>query len=709
MKMENEKKMKQQILEAKEGVRLSIYTGMLEYGHIDRMTTRQFYKAFPGSRILLLDTVYEFALAVYMLERDDTYMYTYAYQENECWVMFDDAVKPNTYYQTEYVFDRECYFRVNLRRCDGRAIDASEADHINHILIYESDLPESIGLNNNLTHLFEEEIKDTTEKINSAKEKHRSKAFLLLTDSHYVVNGTWEDTVWCIKEVNKRAPFDSIIHLGDLTDGMICREVNYHYVDIVKKDLLSLDKPVYLVIGNHDTNYFKGNPERFSKEEQYWLYHNGCCDGAVRNGHALYYYKDSVELTEDVFRLIIQSVYWQIKHVRANINFSRIAVRNNHAITETLALYLVGLLFPQFPESGEWKKKGKKWFEEEIKYQVAEDGTYLQFSMNYHRVVVQLLTWAITLADRNGERFCDEVYKRAYQSVNFLYQCQDDSTGWLSNYGSNDGALFFKLNDCDYRDYRPQLDALYYLLTSEHLYDRQYEDREWYLCEWKANRQMYPPIKKQFGCISFDKGGYYCIREKDTFSFIRCGRHKDRPAHADNLHLDIWYQGENCLFDGGSYKYNTTEKLLRYFMGTESHNTIMLEGHDQMLKGDRFIWYNWSQAEWSSLKETEDTYIFEGKVSCFTYLNKKIKHYRKIVKWKNTCKWEIEDCIDGNPKNMNMRQLWHTNKDNLSLESNGETIDTEQLCSNYYGQTTKCRQIEFQTKNSSIKTILQFI
>ena len=91
------------------------------------------------------------------------------------------------------------------------------------------------------------------------------------------------------------------------------------------------------------------------------------------------------------------------------------------------------------------EKKGKKWFEEEIKYQVAEDGTYLQFSMNYHRVVVQLLTWAITLADRNGERFCDEVYKRAYQSVNFLYQCQDDSTGWLPNYGSNDGALFLNL------------------------------------------------------------------------------------------------------------------------------------------------------------------------------------------------------------------------------------------------------------------------
>ena len=354
MKMENEKKMKQQILEAKEGVRLSIYTGMLEYGHIDRMATRQFYKAFPGSRLLLLDTVYEFALAVYTLERDDTYMYTYSYQENECWVMFDDAVKPNTYYQTEYVFDRECYFRVNLRRCDGRAIDASEADHINHILIYESNLPESIGLNNNLTHLFEEEIKDTTEKINSAKEKHRSKAFLLLTDSHYVVNGTWEDTVWCIKEVNKRAPFDSIIHLGDLTDGMICREVNYHYVDIVKKGLLSLDKPVYFVIGNHDTNYFKSNPERFSKEEQYWLYHNGCCDGAVRNGHALYYYKDFEEI---LVRGIFLHSFDECEKIR--YGFSQEEVLWLQEVLKTVPENFRVLVFshvPPLPEIHYWSK-----------------------------------------------------------------------------------------------------------------------------------------------------------------------------------------------------------------------------------------------------------------------------------------------------------------------------------------------------------------
>ncbi len=63
---------------------------------------------------------------------------------------YDNAVKPNTYYQTEFVSDRECYFWVNLCRCDGGAKDSSGADQINHILIYESALPEKARLNDSL-------------------------------------------------------------------------------------------------------------------------------------------------------------------------------------------------------------------------------------------------------------------------------------------------------------------------------------------------------------------------------------------------------------------------------------------------------------------------------------------------------------------------------------------------------------------------------
>lgn len=100
------------------------------------------------------------------------------------------------------------------------------------------------------------------------------------------------------------------------------------------------------------------------------------------------------------------------------------------------------------------------------------------------------------------------------------------------------------------------------------------------------------------------------IREQDTLTFIRCGKYKDRPAHADNLHMDVWHKGENILMDGGSYKYNTDASDINYFMGTQSHNTIMLDNNNQMLKGARFIWFYWSQALKASIQELDESYCF---------------------------------------------------------------------------------------------------
>lgn len=425
---------------------------------------------------------------------------------------------------------------------------------------------------------------------------------------------------------------------------------------------------------------------------------------------ALYYYKSSPLLTESCFQKIINSIYWQIKHVYGNINFSRIAVRNNHAITETLTLYIVGLLFPWFPDAKLWKSKGKKWFEKEIEYQIAEDGTYLQFSMNYHRVVIQLLTWGIALAQRNGECFSEHVYQRAYQSVNFLYQCQELSNGYLPNYGSNDGALFFKLNDSDYRDYRPQLDALHYLLTGENLYDDVYEDRGWYANNRNCIHTEFAPLKQKIGCISFDVGGYYLIREQDTLTFIRCGKYKDRPAHADNLHMDVWYKGENILMDGGSYKYNTDASDINYFMGTQSHNTIMLGNNNQMLKGARFMWFYWSQALKASIQELDDSYCFSGVVSCFRQLGHDIAHSRKIIKKKNAPEWMVEDIVLNKPQGSKIRQLWHTQSSRIDFKSVSHNyISSKGMCSEYYGQKKENKEIEFISDSESITTIIQVI
>jgi len=423
---------------------------------------------------------------------------------------------------------------------------------------------------------------------------------------------------------------------------------------------------------------------------------------------AIYYYKDSPNLTESLFEKIQHYIYWQTHHVYNNINFSRIAVRNNHAITETLLLYISGTLFPGFPESAKWKKDGKRWFEEEIAYQIYEDGTFLQFSMNYHRVVIQLLTWAIRLSELNGDKFNTTVYERARKSLLFLTNCLDEKSGWLPNYGANDGALFFKLNDNHYRDYRPQLEALSTVLGLTWQYGA-FEDVYWYGLK-PINHPEAVDITK--GASVFNKGGYYLFRQENSLSFIRCGNHHDRPSQADNLHLDIWYKGINLLHDAGSYKYNTDEKTIRYFMGTRSHNTVMLDDYDQMQKGPRFIWYQWSQCEDIKTEENEDTFIFEGTIRAFQHISKNITHTRKVVIYKNKPVWEINDTINGKPEGIKLNQLWHTcypEMLNFEASAAGEKVIPnlhEGYYSAFYGKKEVCTELVFSNDGNSLKTII---
>ena len=421
---------------------------------------------------------------------------------------------------------------------------------------------------------------------------------------------------------------------------------------------------------------------------------------------ALNYYRNSPFLTEDIFDQIQFAIYWQMDHVYRNIDFSRIAVRNNHAVTETLALYLIGLLYPQFPGSHEWKEKGKRWFEEEIAYQIYEDGTFLQFSMNYHRVVVQLLTWGIVLADKNGESFTKVVYERATRSIEFLRTCMVDENGCLPNYGANDGALFFKLNDADYRDYRPSLNALAKSLSID-LEFAETEDELWYGLDSKPANSRIP----SFGIHSFQKGGYYIFREPNTLTFIRCGNHKDRPSQADNLHLDIWYKGQNILCDAGSYKYNTDKETLRYFSGSASHNTVMIENFDQMEKGERFIWFGWTQMKEAATYETEDFFCFNGSIIAFKHVSKDIIHERKVIKKKNEPVWIVKDSIINKPAGLIMKQLWHlplahfpvewSQKEDMSVV---EKIDKKGFASQLYGKKEETEMLVFQTKEDQIFT-----
>lgn len=433
--------------------------------------------------------------------------------------------------------------------------------------------------------------------------------------------------------------------------------------------------------------------------------------------YALYYYRESSALTEKLFNRIIHTIYWQLKHVYSNINFSRKTVRNNHAITEVLMLYLGGLLFPFFPEAKKWKNKGKQWFEEEIAYQIYEDGTFLQYSHNYHRVLIQLLTWAFYLSSINDEKFSKLTYQRAKKSLDYLSQCTNDESGQLPNYGANDGALFFKLNNQVYRDYRPQLNALHFYFNRKPIYDQEHlkEDIHWFSANLNDNAEDSAFQIKQQKIASFPIGGYYTIKEKENFTFIKCGSYKDRPSHADNLHLDIWHQGKNILRDAGTYKYNTEPELVKYFNGTKAHNTVTLGDHDQMLKGPRFIWLHWSERVSANLEEKEDCYLFNGKIKAFKNLGDNIFHTRSIKKHKEQTIWEVEDTVE-HQTSLPIKQFWNIDSSFTkdfkisAFDENDQPINptfVKGFFSDHYGIKEESKVIVFESFSKQIKTTIQ--
>ncbi|HZD56049.1 MAG TPA: heparinase II/III-family protein, partial [Anaerolineales bacterium] len=87
------------------------------------------------------------------------------------------------------------------------------------------------------------------------------------------------------------------------------------------------------------------------------------------------------------------------------------------------------------------------------------------------------------------------------------------------------------------------------------------------------------------------------LRTNDSWGYLRAARFNSRPGHADQLHLDLWWRGLNVAQDAGTYLYNAPPPWDNSLSQTEVHNTITVEGQDQMTRAGRFLWLDWAQGE----------------------------------------------------------------------------------------------------------------
>lgn len=343
---------------------------------------------------------------------------------------------------------------------------------------------------------------------------------------------------------------------------------------------------------------------------------------------------------------IIEACHQMVAHLDTYFDYTRRAVCNNHLVAECLGLLLGAKLFPDSAKAAHWREKGLAVLGEQAEAQFFPDGGQFQDSHNYHRGVMLYYLWAAALLRNQGQPVPKSWTSRMESSLDFLLAHQNPADGWLPNFGPNDGSRPFVLSTCDFSDFRPILQSLSVLTRGERIYEPGPWDEE---CAWLFGpAALEVPLRRRpLKSISFPASGTHVLRgnETSTFCVFRCGDIKQRFSQIDMLSTDVWWRGQNVLVDSGSYSYNGPQKWHRYFARTESHNTLQVDGEDQMLHYRRFKTLYWTRAKLSRFEKEPGWAVCGGEHHGFQRTAGCI-HQRSVLLARDDV-WVIADRIVG--------------------------------------------------------------
>jgi hypothetical protein len=280
--------------------------------------------------------------------------------------------------------------------------------------------------------------------------------------------------------------------------------------------------------------------------------------------------------------------------VRATLGYA-LSQRNNHALSEVVCLWSLAVLFPQWPESAQLRAIAERGLAEVLEDQFYPDGAYVQQSFNYQRLAMHDLIWLEVVAGLVGRPAPSGVRGALGRSAQFLHAIQDEASGWLPNYGANDGALILPLSIQDYRDYRPTLQAAHLLALDSRLYaPGPFDEESIWLAPVALAREVGGVNAPRVSLVA-QTSGHYVLRGPRSFALARAARFRHRPGQADLLHVDVWLNGLNVALDPGTYSYNKPAPWDNGLAATRIHNTGNADGLDQMVRAGRFLWLDWAQ------------------------------------------------------------------------------------------------------------------
>lgn len=345
---------------------------------------------------------------------------------------------------------------------------------------------------------------------------------------------------------------------------------------------------------------------------------------------------------------LARSVVQHAQRIPPTLDYAR-AQNNNHLLSEALGLCTAAALLPQHPEARRWKQIGWAAFEEGIERQIHADGAYAQNSSNYHRLMLELGLWAARLLSKSDNSLPRKTAQKLAKATDWLLAILDEDSGQAPNLGPNDGAYILPLCVLPFADFRPALQAASLVFKGEPaLPSGVWDELSLWLGLKKAKRKQHTaadasPLR---------------LEDKNSWAYFRTAAFHERPGHADQLHLDLWWRGLNLAQDAGSYLYTAPTRWDNALAATKVHNTVTVAGRDQMTRAGRFLWLDWAQAELLATRADNQGRLVFAAAQHNGYENLGVVHTREVsVEGRS---WIITDHLEpsGEPRQVQARLHW---------------------------------------------------
>jgi len=339
---------------------------------------------------------------------------------------------------------------------------------------------------------------------------------------------------------------------------------------------------------------------------------NLICTSIILNNH-----KNITEDLKSLLKIHLGKIYHTIEY--------GIAQNNNHGLIEAIALLSGGIVLKNNHSNGsKYIIKGKAVIKDRVKKLIFDDGGFSQYSMNYHRLMLDGLSIGKIITEIfNESGFDKKTDKKIKDAIFFLYNFTQEKNGTCPNIGNNDGAKLIPLDSSSYNDFRPSIQFAANIFLGYSLFENNKLNNSKSLWMKIKINEVRSSKKKS---ILYKNSGLAILRNNNFKIYFKYPSFYFRPSQADSLHLDLNVKNNNILCDAGSFSYNEYIEE-NYFRGAKGHNIAEFDNKDHMRKLSNFLYMDW-------LTPKNLYYNFEEsslqKIECTIKDYRSIKHRRKI-------------------------------------------------------------------------------